>query len=97
MTPTKNETVRHCESCNKNVYFCDNLADARNHSESNHCIAVDLGVIRREDDLRPPTMFLGRPSREAVLKTYEEDIDPVSQARLDARKKTKKTKQKQKR
>jgi hypothetical protein len=90
MTPTKDESVRHCESCNNNVHFCDNIADARHHSRNNHCIAVDLGVIRREDDLRPPMMILGRPSSASIRKSYEEDIDVVSQARLDARRKDKK-------
>ncbi len=87
MRPTGDDGVRHCEACRENVHFCDNLADAREHSQAGHCIAVDLGVIRRDGDLRPPRMFLGRPSRETVLDTYREGIDPVSQARLDARKK----------
>jgi uncharacterized protein (TIGR02996 family) len=86
MKPTGDNNVRHCEACSENVYFCDNLADARQHAEAGCCIAVDLGVIRRDGDLRPPRMFLGRPSRESVLETYKENLDPVSQARLDARK-----------
>lgn len=90
MKPTHDNNVRHCETCNENVHFCDNLADARERSQEGHCIAVDLGVIRRDGDLRPRRMFLGRPSREAVRQTYEEDVDPVSQARLDARKKGRK-------
>ena len=65
-----------------------NLADAREHSQQGHCIAVDLGIVRRDGDLVPRTAFLGRPSKADVRKTYEEDMDPVSQARLDARKRT---------
>jgi uncharacterized protein (TIGR02996 family) len=90
MRPTDDNNVRHCETCSQNVYFCDNLADAREHSQAGHCIAVDLGVIRRDGDLRPRRMFLGRPSREDVRETYEEDVDAVSQARLDARKQVRK-------
>jgi uncharacterized protein (TIGR02996 family) len=86
LTPTGADNTRHCESCSKNVFFCDNLADAREHSQQGHCIAVDLGIIRREGDLEPRRLFLGRPSKEAVRQTYEEDVDPVSQARLEARK-----------
>ena len=86
MRPTGDDNVRHCETCHQNVHFCDTLADAREHSQEGRCIAVDLGVIRRDGDLVPPSMFLGRPSKEDVLKTYEEGIDPVSQARLAARK-----------
>jgi hypothetical protein len=85
MKPTGDGKVRHCETCRKSVYFCDNLADAREHSEAGHCIAIDLGVIRRDGDLMPPTFFTGQPSREDVRKSYEADVDPISRARLDAR------------
>ena len=46
-----------------------------------------VGIIRRDRDLVPRMMFAGRPSPEDVRKTYEDDVDPVSQARLKARKK----------
>jgi uncharacterized protein (TIGR02996 family) len=85
LKPTGDNDVRHCQACNKKVYFCDNLADAREHSRASRCIAVDLGVIRKENDLTPPTMFLGRPSKETLRETYEEDVDSVSQVRLDAK------------
>jgi len=87
LTPTKDNSVRHCESCDKNVHFCDTLADAREHSQEGHCIAVDLGIIRRENDLIPTAMFLGRPTRADLRESYEEGVDAVSQARLNARKK----------
>lgn len=98
MTPTKDKNVRHCETCRKNVHFCDNIADAREHSQADHCIAIDLGVIRREDDLITSVMAMGfvQPSRESIRQRNERDMDPVSRARLDARKKAQK-KQKQKR
>src|SRR5262249_15507429 len=84
LKPTADNNVRDCEACGRGVYFCDTLADAREHSRAGRCIAVDLGIIRRDGDLVPPTSFLGRPSKEDLRETYEEDIDPVSQARLDA-------------
>jgi uncharacterized protein (TIGR02996 family) len=90
LNPTGDNNLRHCETCNKSVHFCDNLADAREHSQEGHCIAVDLGVLRRDGDLVPRMAFLGRPSKEALRETYEEDVDSVSQARLDARKPAKK-------
>ncbi len=89
LKPTGDDTVRHCDLCNQDVHFCDNLADAREHSQGGHCIAVDLGIIRRNGDLEPPNVFLGRPSVESLRTTYEQGIDPVSRARLNARKKTK--------
>jgi uncharacterized protein (TIGR02996 family) len=85
MTPTGDDTVRHCQGCGENVHFCDNLADAREHANEGHCIAVDLGVLRREGDLNPPVCVLGRPSKEFLRKTYEKGVDSVSRARLAAR------------
>jgi len=90
MKPTASNNVRHCETCSKSVHFCDNLADAREHSQEGHCIAVDLGIIRRENDLEPRSLIAGQPSKADLRKTYEEDVDPVSRARLDARKQGKK-------
>jgi uncharacterized protein (TIGR02996 family) len=86
MKPTADRKVRHCETCNHSVYFCDNLADAREHARQSHCIAVDLGILRRAGDLEPPRMWLGRVSPETLRRTSEENLDPVSKARLDARK-----------
>jgi uncharacterized protein (TIGR02996 family) len=90
LTPTGDEAVRHCKSCGKDVHFCDNLADARDHAQEGHCIAVDLGVIRREGDLNPPATFAGMPSPEMIRETYKRDIDAVSKARLATRKPGKK-------
>jgi hypothetical protein len=93
LKPTDDSTVRHCEACRKNVYFCDNLADAREHAQENHCIAVDLGIIRREGDLEPgedplQMAVFGVGRIENSRENYERDLDPVSRARLDARKQT---------
>jgi hypothetical protein len=86
LQPTGKEGVRHCESCSRSVYFCDNLADAREHATEGHCIVVDLGIIRREGDLTSPYAFAGQPSKDDIRESYEKDIDAVSRARLDARK-----------
>lgn len=84
---TGDDRVRHCGACEKNVYYCDNIADAREHTEKRHCVAVDLGIIRRDGDLNQRLHVLGRPSPEQLRIHYEEDIDPVSQARLKIKKK----------
>jgi uncharacterized protein (TIGR02996 family) len=91
LRPTGHDAVRHCEACRQNVHFCDNIADAREHSQAGHCIAVDLGVIRRDGDLGPGMMFLGMIRnidrlQDRLRQTYGEDVGSVSQARLDARK-----------
>ena len=86
LKPTDQEAVRHCDGCSQSVHYCDNLADAREHAQENHCIAMDLGVIRRDRDLDPPVMFMGSPSPSAYRESYRQDLDPVSAARLAARK-----------
>jgi hypothetical protein len=74
--------VRFCERCQHNVHYCDTIMAARDHAEQGHCTAVDLGVIRRKDDLSPQRMWLGRPSVE-LLRKEEERMrpDPVSAER----------------
>ena len=86
LSPTGADDVRHCAACDRRVHFCDNLVDAREHAAEGHGIAVDLGVIRREGDLRPARAVMGRPRLEDIRRTYEDDIDAVSQARLRGRK-----------
>ncbi len=79
MTPTADQSVRRCEQCQENVHYCDTLAVARQHAEKNHCIAVDLGVIRRHDDLSPPQMWAGRPSAGTLRQEAErQQLDAVS-------------------
>jgi uncharacterized protein (TIGR02996 family) len=45
--------VRHCDSCNKPVYYCSTLPEAQGHARQGHCVAVQLGVLRYPDDLKP--------------------------------------------
>jgi hypothetical protein len=83
---TDDQTVRRCETCNKNVHFCETIVDAREHAQENHCIAVDVGIVRREGDPEPPVFMLGGIGEPFPRNRFERDVDPVSQARLDARK-----------
>jgi uncharacterized protein (TIGR02996 family) len=79
MAPTEDNAVRRCEQCQENVHYCDTLAVAREHAQQGHCIAVDLGIIRREDDLSPHRMWAGRPSAETLRKEEERwKLDTVS-------------------
>jgi uncharacterized protein (TIGR02996 family) len=56
---TGDPTVRHCDACEKKVYYCDTLPEAQSHARQGHCVAVQLGVLRYPDDLKP------RPRLEA--------------------------------
>jgi uncharacterized protein (TIGR02996 family) len=51
---TRDFAVRHCDACEKEVYFCRTLPEAQGHARQGHCVAVQLGVMRYPDDLKPP-------------------------------------------
>jgi uncharacterized protein (TIGR02996 family) len=79
---TDETAIRFCEGCEQNVHYCDTIMDARAHARQGHCVAVDLGVIRRKEDLRERRMWLGFPSEETLRQ--EEELarpDPVSSER----------------
>jgi uncharacterized protein (TIGR02996 family) len=79
---TDDRAVRFCAGCKRNVHYCDTIMEARELAQEGHCIAVDLGVIRREDDLEPRRYWVGRPSVEMLQREDERmKPDPVSAAR----------------
>jgi uncharacterized protein (TIGR02996 family) len=79
---TDDPSVRFCDSCQQRVFYCDTITEARRHANNARCIAVDLGVIRREGDLEAPGMYLGRPSAETLRREQElAQPDPVSAER----------------
>jgi uncharacterized protein (TIGR02996 family) len=82
LRPSDDRTVRFCDACRQNVHFCDTITEARSHASDGHCVAVDLGVIRREGDLEGWHWMLGRVSVE-MLRAEEELMrpDPVSAER----------------
>jgi uncharacterized protein (TIGR02996 family) len=82
MAPTSDPTVRLCDACQQNVHYCDTINEARKQAQYGHCVAVDLGIIRRGGDLEPPRMMLGRVS-PGLLRQEEQRLeeDPVSRAR----------------
>lgn len=88
---TEDGTVRFCEGCQQQVHYCGTIGEARDHAEEGHCIAIDLGIVRRDRDLRPPAsmMVLGRPSPD-FLREEEERLkpDPVSVAREQRKQQT---------
>jgi uncharacterized protein (TIGR02996 family) len=79
---TGDQAVRFCDACKQDVHYCDTITEAREHAWAGHCIALDLGVIRRDGDLEPQRHYLGQPSEE-TLRQEEERMkpDPVSAER----------------
>lgn len=83
MAPTDDAAIRHCDQCGENVHYCDTIVTAREHAWKGHCVAVDLGIIRREDDLSTVQFaMVGRPSAAALEKERKRnEIDAVSRER----------------
>ncbi len=84
MHPTQDRATRFCDGCQEHVHYCDSITAARDHAVRHHCVAVDLGIIRREGDLAPDMrlMIMGRPGPD-FYRQEEERLkpDPVSAAR----------------
>jgi uncharacterized protein (TIGR02996 family) len=90
MQPTEDGAVRFCDACEQNVHYCDTIVEARRHAWAGHCIAVDLGVIRRDQDLVPPRTLRGRVSVQAIQRErLRLRLDKVS-ARREREKRRKK-------
>jgi uncharacterized protein (TIGR02996 family) len=71
LQPTDERGVRFCAGCGQNVHFCDTITEARRHAWDGHCIAVDLGVIRRPADLEREAVFVGRPGPQLLRREWE--------------------------
>jgi uncharacterized protein (TIGR02996 family) len=59
LKPTGDSSIRFCEGCQQNVYYCGTVGDARGHARRGHCVAVDLGQSRQEGDLEVHMMTMG--------------------------------------
>jgi uncharacterized protein (TIGR02996 family) len=81
MTPTDNDTVRRCEKCRENVHYCDTLLVARRHARQGHCVALDLGIIRREGDLFPTRVLVRGRMLPPRTPAIERGLDAVSRMR----------------
>jgi hypothetical protein len=55
---TESETVRFCNTCNRNVYFCSTDEETISHAELGHCIARE---VPSSDEL--PRVVVGEPAR----------------------------------
>ena len=64
LTPTGNPKVRTCDSCARQVVYCGSLAEARQVAWAGGCVAVDINVDRKQDDLDEPRepIMMGAPA-----------------------------------
>ena len=44
LAPTPKTGVRHCDGCQRDVYFCDSVEEAERHALAGHCITVPRHV-----------------------------------------------------
>lgn len=51
LQPMKDASVRFCESCRQQVFFCSSLLEAQTHAAVGDCIAVDPRFVRNPGDL----------------------------------------------
>ncbi len=90
LTPTGDTTVRHCETCRENVHYCDTIVTARDHAQQGHCVAVDLGIIRRENDLIKRRLTMGIMAQGSLWDSRMVDrtnMDDVSREREERKRK----------
>lgn len=90
LKPTDDPAVRFCKGCRQNVHYCDTITVARQHAHQGRCVAVDLGIIRKNGDLDLPLRRVGRISlreleRERTRQVTARAIDPVSKKREQAK------------
>jgi uncharacterized protein (TIGR02996 family) len=85
LTPTDDDAVRHCSQCKESVHYCDTIGAAREHAARGHCVAVDLGIIRRDNDLNAllfQMAMVGRPSAADLEEERKRnEVDEVSRER----------------
>jgi uncharacterized protein (TIGR02996 family) len=86
LTPTERDPmVRHCETCEKDVYYCESIEDACAHALFGRCIAIDARVARSRNDLldassandRGELDFVGQPERLTLgISIMREQMPP---------------------
>jgi uncharacterized protein (TIGR02996 family) len=77
---TVREDVRFCTACESEVHYAASIAEARHHASMGRCVAVDVVVRRRPNDLDPERAS-ERPTRTAGIilpRTPLPDLAPPS-------------------
>jgi uncharacterized protein (TIGR02996 family) len=54
LEPTGRSNIRRCNACARDVYYCLDVGQAREHAARGQCVAVDLRATRWEHDLYGP-------------------------------------------
>ncbi len=54
LATTERSNVRYCGTCEKQVFYCATVAQARQHATRGNCVAIDATNVRNADDLAIP-------------------------------------------
>jgi uncharacterized protein (TIGR02996 family) len=54
LKPTDDPKTRFCDTCKKNVHYCDTLQEAQAHAANGHCVALTVVLARRACLARRP-------------------------------------------
>ena len=66
LSRTADGSVRHCETCDTNVYFCSTDEETLGHARAGHCIAREV-----PDQSELPKLVLGRPALPVVISNEQ--------------------------
>jgi uncharacterized protein (TIGR02996 family) len=58
LAATGRPDLRFCYGCEKQVFYCDSIDDAKLHARMGDCVAIDPTVRRRPDDLAEDRMIV---------------------------------------
>lgn len=67
LLPSASDDIRHCTTCNRNVYLCLTDEDLQKHISQGHCVAVDktpfdeLAGERQRADIKSIREFMSKP------------------------------------
>src|SRR5262245_49792748 len=74
LTPTDDATIRFCVGCQKNVYHCGSIGEARDRAQEGKCVAVDSRLTRRPGDIEPLIVrTLGKIAPPRLLQSSAEE------------------------
>jgi uncharacterized protein (TIGR02996 family) len=80
LTATRDDAVRYCDACQRNVYYCHTIPEAFRHAVEGDCVAVQLTWRRSKGDLdqaRPLELTVGVVAEAAELGEIALDDDLI--------------------
>jgi len=75
---TKKDSVRHCDVCKEDVYYCKSDSEAIEQAKAGHCIAIEMVAF---DEL--PTIVIGRPTNPAPRTAEQEKALQIQQIEFE--------------